>query len=292
MDPTAPAQTVKAQTEPAEPDAAQAVPSQAGPAEAGPAEAEPARPARRGRSRNPLARVLRRAEVTAVERLAARTRRITLAGEALVGLEWTPGHHVSVVLADPAAPSSFLRSPRDLKRTYSVWDYTPDGRLQLAVYDHGGDAPGARWAREAAPGRGVLVKGPEGHLVAQPDAPYHVFAGDDTAAVAFGAILRGLPAGVPVFGAVEHDSPDDALPLARRDELTFVYRAGEPAADSPRLPAAVAELPLPAEPGVAYLAGEARVIQAVRRHLVEDRGWPRRNVVTHPFWTPGRRGMD
>jgi NADPH-dependent ferric siderophore reductase len=43
---------------------------------------------------------------------------------------------------------------------------------------------------------------------------------------------------------------------------------------------------------VAYLAGEARTIQAVRRHLVEDRGWDRRAVVTHPFWTPGRRGLD
>lgn len=253
----------------------------------------PASTGRPGRSpRNPLARVLHRAEVTAVAQLAARTRLITLNGDALAGLDWKPGQHVSVILADPSAPGSWLRSPRDLKRTYSVWDYTPDGELDLAVYDHGADAPGARWAREATPGRGVLVKGPEGHLVAQPDAPYHVFAGDDTAAVAFGAILRALPATAPVFGAVEHDAPADALPLPRREELTFVYRAGEPAADSPRLPAALADLPLPAEPGVAYLAGEARAIQSARRHLVEDRGWPRRNVLTHPFWTPGRRGMD
>ncbi|MBL7502222.1 siderophore-interacting protein [Frankia sp. CNm7] len=254
--------------------------------------ATPAPAPRAGRSRNPLGRLLRRAEVVGVEQLAARTRRVTLAGEALAGLAWTPGQHVSVVLADPSAPGTWLRDPRDLKRTYSVWDYQPDGRLDLAVYDHGGDAPGARWARAAAAGRGVLVKGPEGHLVAQPDAPYHVFAGDDTAAVAFGAILRSLPATAPVFGAIEHDRPDDALPLARRDELTLVYRQGAPAADSPRLPATLAALTLPAEPGVAYVAGEARAIQAIRRHLVDDRGWPRRAVVTHPFWTPGRRGMD
>ncbi|MBL7549060.1 siderophore-interacting protein [Frankia sp. AgB1.9] len=253
----------------------------------------PAPTARPGRSsRNPLARVLHRAQVAAVEQLAARTRRITLTGDALAGLDWTPGQHVSVVLADPSVPGSWLRSPRDLKRTYSVWDYAPDGRLDLAVYDHGGDGPGARWAREATAGRGVLVKGPEGHLVAQPDAPYHLFAGDDTAAVAFGAILRAPPTTAPVFGAVEHDTPGDALPLPRGGELTFVYREGAPAADSPRLPAALADLPLPAEPGIAYLAGEARAIQSARRHLVEERGWPRRNVLTHPFWTPGRRGMD
>jgi len=249
-------------------------------------------PPRAGRSRNPLARILRRAQVTGVEQLAARTRRIRLAGEALAGLEWTPGQHVSVVLADPSTPGSWLRNPRDLKRTYSVWDYQPDGSLDLAVYDHGGDAPGARWARDAAPGRGVLVKGPEGHLVAAADAAYHVFAGDDTAAVAFGAMLRALPPAAPVYGALEFDRPDDALPLARREELALVYRDGEPAASSPRLPAALATLDLPAEPGVAYVAGEARTIQAVRQHLVDDRGWPRRAVVTHPFWTPGRRGMD
>jgi NADPH-dependent ferric siderophore reductase len=249
-------------------------------------------PARSGRSLNPLSRVLRRAEVTGVEQLAARTRLVRLAGDALVGVAWTPGQHVSVVLADPSAPGSWLRNPRDLKRTYSVWDFHPDGRLELAIYDHGGDAPGARWARDATPGRAVLVKGPEGHLIAQPDAPYHVFAGDDTAAVAFGAMLRALPADAPVFGAIEHDRPDDALPVSRRDELSLVYREGEPAADSPRLPAALAALTMPTEPGVAYVAGEARTIQAVRRHLVEDRGWPRRSVITHPFWTPGKRGLD
>ncbi|MBX6388165.1 MAG: siderophore-interacting protein [Frankia sp.] len=246
-----------------------------------------------GRSRGPLGRLLRRAEVVDVAQLAARTRRITLAGAAFAGLGWEPGQHVSVLLADPSAPGSWLRDPRDLKRTYSVWDFDPDaGRLQLAIYDHGGDAPGARWARSAAPGRQVLVKGPEGRMVAQPAAPYHLFVGEDTAAVAFGAILRGLPADAKVFGAVEYDRPDDALPLPRADELAIGYRHGEPAASSPRLPAAVAALALPDQPGVAYLAGEARTIQAVRRHLVEDRGWPRRAVITHPFWTPGRRGMD
>jgi NADPH-dependent ferric siderophore reductase len=49
---------------------------------------------------------------------------------------------------------------------------------------------------------------------------------------------------------------------------------------------------LPDEPGIAYLAGEARTIQLVRKHLVKDRNWAKRDVVTKPFWTPGRRGMD
>ncbi|WP_433221091.1 SIP domain-containing protein [Microtetraspora malaysiensis] len=54
----------------------------------------------------------------------------------------------------------------------------------------------------------------------------------------------------------------------------------------------VRSLDLPGEPGVAYLAGEVRACQAVRGHLVGERGWSRRDVVVKPFWTPGRRGMD
>ena len=44
--------------------------------------------------------------------------------------------------------------------------------------------------------------------------------------------------------------------------------------------------------GAAYLAGEARTIQLLRRQLVEERGWPRQAIVTKPFWTPGKRGLD
>jgi len=58
------------------------------------------------------------------------------------------------------------------------------------------------------------------------------------------------------------------------------------------LPASVAELDLPDEPGIAYVAGEARTVQAVRQHLVQDRGWQRRAIITKPFWAPGKKGMD
>jgi NADPH-dependent ferric siderophore reductase len=94
---------------------------------------------------------------------------------------------------------------------------------------------------------------------------YHVFTGEETAAVAFGAMLRALPPAVPAYGIIEADEPEDRLPLA-------VNCNGST--------------------GKAYLAGEARTIQLLRRHLVTERGWPRQAVRTKPFWTPGRRGLD
>jgi len=74
-----------------------------------------------------------------------------------------------------------------------------------------------------------------------------------------------------------------------------VNRGDAPAADSAVLARAVRELDLPrgdGHGGVAYLTGEARTIQSIRRYLVGELGWDRRAVLTKPFWTPGKRGMD
>jgi NADPH-dependent ferric siderophore reductase len=45
-------------------------------------------------------------------------------------------------------------------------------------------------------------------------------------------------------------------------------------------------------PGVADVAGEARTVQAVRSRLIRERGRPRRSVISKPFWTPGKKGME
>ena len=225
----------------------------------------------RGLGRTLADRLFVRGKVEDVDQITGRMRRITIAAP---GLSWTPGQQIRVT-ADGLLT----------RRTYSVWDY--DGSsLQLCVLDHG-DGPGARWARSVRPGDEVVFGGPEGTFTPRPSSPYHVFAGEETAAVAFGPMLRAL-GDAPVYGAVEVDTPEDRLPL----DLTWCYRQGVPAASSATLVAAVRDLALPDEPGTAYVAGEARTVQAVRDHLVRERGWPRRSVLTKPFWTPGKKGME
>jgi NADPH-dependent ferric siderophore reductase len=175
-------------------------------------------------------------------------------------------------------------------RTYSVWSYQGD-QLELCVLDHG-DGPGAHWARELSKGDEVLLRKPAGTLVTAKDAAYHVFAGEETGSVAFGAMLGALPARERVYGAIEIAREDDRLPLPRTDEISWRFRGDASAAASATLVSAVHDFDLPAGPGVAYLAGEARTCQAVRAHLVGERGWPRRSVLVKPFWAPGKKGME
>jgi NADPH-dependent ferric siderophore reductase len=126
----------------------------------------------------------------------------------------------------------------------------------------------------------VRISRPAGGFVTHP-APYHVFAGDAPAAAAFGPMIRGLPDDVPVYAVIETGSGADRLPFTR--DVAWVPRA--------ELGTAVKHLPLPDEPGAAYLAGEARLIQQIRSVLIRDRGWPRRAITTKPFWTPGKRAL-
>ncbi|MBP2706378.1 siderophore-interacting protein [Microbispora sp. RL4-1S] len=220
--------------------------------------------------------------VEEVERIADRMRRIRIAGPGLRDLPWVPGAHIRLVVGDLRSPRSWLRG---LLRTYSVWDYSPDGRLDLCILDHPAGGPGTQWARRVRAGDRASFTAPEGRLVLRDDAPYHLFAGDETAAVAFGAMLRGLPPSAIVHGALTAEGPGDRLPLAHGDSVMWTYRPAD-------LVDAVRSLDLPGTPGVAYLAGEARTCQAVRDHLVRERGWTRRAVIVKPFWAPGRRGMD
>ena len=227
-------------------------------------------------------RLLLHAPVLSVDQIAARMIRIRLDTAALATLDWIPGQQVRVAAGDAPAP----RNPKDWifgqMRTYSIWECTPD-RLDLAVLDHG-DGPGAQWARHARPGQHVAFTRPQGTLVARPPGS-HLLIGEETAAVAFGAILRSLPASQHTLTIIEASEPGDQLPLP--GDVRWHYRHGRSAASSASLLHAVRDTDLPG-PGTAYLAGEARTIQALRSHLIRDRGWPRRAIITKPFWTPGR----
>ncbi|MEU2426228.1 siderophore-interacting protein [Streptomyces sp. NPDC007851] len=214
-----------------------------------------------------------RGTVTETEQITPRMRRLRIDGEQLAGLDVRPGQQVRVLVGGLTL------------RTYSVWHHDPSGVVELCVLDHPGGGPGAHWERTVGPGEQVRLRRPEGTFTLRPDAAHHVFAGDETASVAFGAMLAALPADAGVSGCVETATAADRLPLAHGDRLDWTLR-GESS-----LPEAVRRL-APAPGGVAYVAGEARTVQAVRKVLVQEAGWDRRAVLTKPFWAPGRKGME
>ncbi|GAA3233612.1 siderophore-interacting protein [Actinocorallia longicatena] len=222
-----------------------------------------------------------RGTVLDVSPAAGRMRAVRAGG--VPGLAWRPGQQVRLHVNDLFAARSLLR-PGDILRTYSVWDYDGDV-LELRILDHG-DGPGARWSREVKAGDPVVFGKPEGNFVVR-EADHHLFVGEETASVAFGAMMRGLANARAVLEVPDEDS---RLPL--EGDVTWLCRGEGSAHASENLVKAVAALDLPATGVVAYLAGEAKTCQAVKRHLITDRGWDRRSIQVKPFWTPGKRGME
>ncbi|SDT44663.1 siderophore-interacting protein [Actinoplanes derwentensis] len=236
-----------------------------------------------------LERLSRRATVSAVSPVTPWITGVRIAGPRLRDLKWTPGQHLNVM---PTAPHNFAQALRDGWRKYTVWDHDPAGELELRVVTRGHDGPGARWAAGAAVGADVAVSSTEGRLTARPGAAYHLVLGEETGSVAMGAIARAVPADEPVLGVIEVDTPEDRPDMPRAQGLTWAYRHGAAPASTPVLLEALRELRLPDEPGMAYVAGEARTCQQVRAHLIRERGWPRANVLVHAFWTVSRRRVS
>ncbi|MEU9447447.1 siderophore-interacting protein [Streptomyces sp. NPDC048277] len=214
-----------------------------------------------------------RGTVTEAEQITARMRRLRIDGDQLAGLDVRPGQQVRVLVAGLTL------------RTYSVWSYDPSGVVELCVLDHAEGGPGSEWGRTVGTGEQVRLRKPEGTFTLRPEAAHHVFVGDETASVAFGAMLAALPEEAQVSGCVETETAADRLPLAHGERIDWVLRGGS------SLPEAVRRL-APEPGGIAYVAGEARAVQAVRKVLVQEAGWDRRAVLTKPFWTPGKKGME
>ncbi|MFG1947086.1 siderophore-interacting protein [Nonomuraea sp. NPDC048826] len=244
--------------------------------------------------RNPLttifAKHFTRATVTDVEPVTPAVRRIRLVADEPLAPSYTPGQHVRIQINDPLSLRGLLQ-PGDTLRTYTIWDYAPRERaIELRAHLYGGDGIGLRWVESVRPGEPVTFWGPQGDFATR-DADFHLFVGEETAACAFGPMIRALGEEARVYGVLESDRPGEELPLDGPHDLRRVHRHGASAVASPVLLAGLAALELPGNTGAAYVAGEARTCQLVRNYLVRERNWPRTSIKVKPFWAPGKRGL-
>jgi NADPH-dependent ferric siderophore reductase len=228
-------------------------------------------------------RVPRRVTVIATERVTPHMVRIVFGGSALDGFaagEFTD-HYVKLKLPDPKDPAT-IRT-----RTYSVraWD-AEARRLTIDFVVHGDVGVAGPWARRARPGDELDLLGPGGAYTPDPDADWHLLAGDASVIPAISASLARIPAGVPVHVAIEVDGPDEEQPLSTPGDLrlTYLHRQAPPGEEPELLAAHVASLALPEGRGHVFVHGEASSVRNLRRHLVADRGLDPRGMSISGYW--------
>jgi NADPH-dependent ferric siderophore reductase len=217
---------------------------------------------------------------------------------------------------------------RNPMRTYTARLVRPEAaEVDVDVVMHPDGGPVARWAEEVRPGDIAALYGPDsrhegrhGGLEFRPPEGTGcvLIAGDETAVPAICSVLERMPAGLAGEVLMEVPGEDDFLEVRAPAsvKVSWLARNGSPRGDLlvPAVQAAARHLlpPLPVPdtfddvdvdteelwevpqeetpygPLYAWLAGEAAVIKALRRHLVAERGLDRRAVAFMGYWRQGR----
>lgn len=241
------------------------------------------------------------AEVRSARRLTEHMRRITFQLDDVDGFDhdgpdqlvrvFFPLDHQSVPLVpvgDDWWPET-QAMPEDVRphvRNYTVRRFDQSrGEVDLDFVLHGDVGPASRWAGRAEPGDriGLLTDGygyfePEGTTT-------RLIVGDETALPAVGAILEILPAGVRASVFLEVTGPDDEqrFTTAADVDVTWIYRGRGPDGTGSQTVARLSHRPVAAEGLYAWVSGEAGMVKAVRRHLV-DRGTPKKQIYFCGYW--------
>jgi NADPH-dependent ferric siderophore reductase len=221
-------------------------------------------------------------EVTDVVAISPSMRRIRCTAPGLTHLSYQPGQDLMLAVPGPGNGS--------FRRRYTIRSLDrAAASLDIDVVLHG-DGPAAAWAASCQPGQRIEAIGPRGKVTVQPDAEWHLFAGDDSAMPASLAMAESLPTPEEALVVLEVDGVDDHQPAHALDGrpigVHWVHRAGADPASSAKLVAALNALELPAGRGHAYLAGELRVVAEMRRTLLQ-RGLTTAQISAKPYWRAG-----
>ena len=215
-------------------------------------------------------------QVVRVDAISPHFQRITFAGVALADfVSASFDDHVKVFL-DTAVGIEPVRR-----------DYTPrhfdTAACELAIeFALHGDGPAANWAAQATPGQTLSIGGPRGSLVIPTDFDWHLLVGDETALPAIARRLEELPSTTRAIAVIHVADAADQRPLPSAASVSVQW-----VAEAHALVETVRALELPSGEGYAWCAGEASLMAALRRVLVEEKGVDRHAVRAAAYWKRG-----
>lgn len=229
-------------------------------------------PSRVQRVRHELKR--RELEVLRVDRLAPHVASIVFQGDSLADfVSASFDDHVKFMLEAGAEP---------VRRDYTPRAFDREARTLTIEFALHGDGPVADWAAQAKPGQRVLVGGPRGSMIVPTDFDWHLLVGDETALPAIARRLEELPAGSRAIVIGQVGDPADRRMFRSAATLTVQWVDHAAA-----LIDAVRGTVLPAGEGYAWCAGEAAIMAALRKILVEEKGHPRHAIRAAAYWKQG-----
>ncbi|WP_430297194.1 siderophore-interacting protein [Sinomonas sp. B1-1] len=189
-----------------------------------------------------------------------------------------------------ALKESLPRAQWPVSRTYTVRWFDPAAReVAIDFVVHGDEGLAGPWAANAQPGDRLVCTGPGGAYSPAPDAPWYLFAGDESALPAIGAALEALPADATGIAFLEVGSGDDVIELRAPSgiDVRWLSREGFPAGETLVLAEAVAESTWPEGIPHVFAHGERGAMKELRA-VFKQREVPRERLSLSGYWALGR----
>ncbi len=221
--------------------------------------------------------------VSRTERLTDHLIRVYLGGPGFASFQPNGYTDAYVKLAFPAADGETVR-------TYTVRAIDPNAQeIAIDFVYHGDEGVAGPWAASAQPGDVIELMGPGGAYSPNPEARWHLLAGDEAALPAIASACAALAPDAVGRVFVEVAGPADELEFDRPAgvELTWVHRGDSVPGEA--LAAAVRAEPWRDGQVHVFIHGEAEaVMHDLRPYIRKERGVPAAWASISGYWRRGR----
>ena len=158
-----------------------------------------------------------RVTVKKVETVSPHMVKVTFTGEEL-GAFGPSGvaSHIKLMFPSPGQSEVSMPEPdgpRPTMRTYTPRRFNADSKeIDVEFFVHG-VGPASAWAAQAAEGQKLVLAGPGRSYTVDPEANWHILAGDESAIPAIATILESLPPSTDAHVFIEVSDPAEERPL-------------------------------------------------------------------------------
>ena len=243
-------------------------------------------------------------EVLERVQLSPRMVRIVAGGPGMAHVE-DPGYTDAYTKMLFAHPETNLTPPYDLealrrelptelmpsRRTYTVRRIDFDaGHVWIDFVTHGTEGVAGPWAEAARVGDPVVLGGIGGGYRPDPDADWHLLAGDDAAIPAISAALEAMPRNAVGVALIEVNDAADHLEIDAPEGITvtWLHRNGVEAGTTTMLADAIRDVPWRDGRVQVFAHGERNEMKALRPYFTTERGLERDQLSFSAYWAHGR----